>query len=107
MRKLAHTPLPPISRDDDRLLNDYQRRIGQLAALMTILTIANEGDHDTLSCQDGSRVLSIAMDLAERCRDEYDGRLSHLVHAGAVAELAAASKRAVKPASRRGKAVRS
>lgn len=74
------------ARDDDRLLNDYQRRIAQLAALATILTIANEADHDMLACEDGARVLSIAMDLAQQCRDEYDGRLSELVAMGIKAE---------------------
>lgn len=54
---------------------------------MTVLTIGNEGDHDMLACEDGARVLSIAMDLARQCRDDYDERLSHLIYLGAVADL--------------------
>ena len=41
-----------------------------------------------LACEDGARVLSIAMDLARQCRADYDDRLVHLVHKGAMAEQA-------------------
>ena len=74
------------ARDDDRLLNDYQRRIAQLAALISVLTIASENDNDALANEDGARVLSIAMDLAQQCHADYDGRLGDLISKGIEAE---------------------
>jgi len=93
---LARQPKPsPAERkarqqasEDDRLLNDFQRRIAQLAALTATITIAGENADHGGGDPEGWRVLSIAMDLAQQCRDDYDGRLGDLATKGMKAELA-------------------